>query len=165
MVNIADIPFKQIISFDQVGMTVLATDDKKYYLTEGTLAWRHNNPGNLKFGEFAKDFGSLGMGWEGHAVFSTYDDGAEAQKQLLFSREGKYYNKTIRQAVEVYAPLNDPNPIAKNNPPEYAKFIADAANVSVNTKLIELSERRRILLLAAMRTFEGYAPGIIREVV
>lgn len=163
-ISIKDIPFNKIITYNKEGMTVLANDGKYYYLTEGTLAWRHNNPGNLKYGEFAKDFGSIGMGWEGHAVFSTYDDGAQAQYQLLFSREGQYYNKTIEEAVSIYAPVSDPNPVAHNNPPEYAKYIADAANVSVNTKLIELSENRRNLLLKAMRQFEGYSPGVITEV-
>lgn len=161
---ITDIPFNKIISYNKEGMTILANDGKYYYLTGGTLAWRHNNPGNLKYGEFAKDFGSLGMGWEGHAVFSTYADGAEAQKQLLFSREGQYYNKTIQEAVSIYAPVDDPNPVAHNDPSQYAKYIANAANVSVTTKLIELSERRRDLLLEAMRHFEGYAPGVITEV-
>jgi len=162
--------YARIVSFDHDYMIVTnAADGLDYKLTKGTLAWRNNNPGNLKYGEFARDFGALGIGGGGHAVFATFADGAAAQKALLFSDEGNpktgtYYDLSIRDAIAKYAPVDDPNPIAKNDPPAYAAYVAEEAGVSVDTILKDLSDSQQDALLKAMRFFEGWKAGTIEAV-
>jgi hypothetical protein len=155
------ITYKSIIKVSQPELIVEATDGHQYKLTGGTLAWKNNNPGNLKYGDFARNFGAIGPGWEGHAVFPDFETGAIAQQELLFSDEGSYYKLTILEAISKYAPLDDPNPIAHNNPPEYATYVADHVGVSLNTVLNDLNTEQQHALLRAMCDFEGYQVGEI----
>jgi hypothetical protein len=156
-----NIKLEHIIEVER-GFTIAeATDGKRYKLSGGTLAWRNNNPGNLKFGDFARNFGALGPGWENHAIFPDIETGNIARQQLLFSDEGFYYNLSIKDAISKYAPIDDPNPIAKNNPTEYAKFVANHTGVGVNTVLHTLNETQQNLLLNAMGKFEGFKEGSV----
>lgn len=156
-----NIVLKRVIEVDRTFTIADATDGNQYKLSGGTLAWRNNNPGNLKYHEFAKDFGALGPGWENHAIFPDYATGAMAQEQLLFSDEGDYYKLSIKDAIAKYAPIDDPNPIAHNNPTEYAKYVADNTGVPVDTILSTLNKTQKTLLLKAMRMFEDYKEGTI----
>lgn len=156
-----NIKLTHIIEVEKDFTIAEAADKNHYKISEGTLAWRNNNPGNLKYGEFAKDFGALGPGWENHAIFPDYETGNIARKQLLFSPEGNYFNLSIKDAIAKYAPIDDPNPIARNNPTEYATYVANHAGVSVNTILQSLNETQQNLLLEAMKTFEGFKEGSV----
>jgi hypothetical protein len=158
-----DIKIKKVVSVGPTWTIVHGEDNNEYRVMGGTLAWRNNNPGNIKYGEFARDFGALPKGWEGHAIFPTRGDGEDAMRALLFSREGNYYNLSIKDAIAKYAPLDDPNPAAHNDPSAYAKFVAEAADVSPDTILIELGPKHKEAVLAAMKKFEGYRTGVVEK--
>jgi hypothetical protein len=47
---------------------------------------RNKNPGNLKYGDFAKRYGAVGADKDGFAIFRTMEEGAAAQQGLLKSK-------------------------------------------------------------------------------
>lgn len=106
------------------GMTRVYEMEDGSWLTarDGTIAWRNNNPGNLKFGfrdsadtpanhlprskeealqSAQKNYkGVVGLDQWGSAVFESYEAGREAQKSLLLNRMG---NKTVDELVQSYS--------------------------------------------------------------
>jgi hypothetical protein len=151
--------YVQILSFNSESVTLLGNDRITYRRSGGTLAWRNLNPGNLKYGNFARSFGALGRGWGNHAIFPSYEAGAYAQEMLLFGNQSAYHNLSIIQAIARYAPSAD-----GNQPRRYANFVAERAGVSVNTVLSQLGPVHRQRMLDAMRTFEGFREGQITRV-
>jgi len=121
----------------------------------GTAAWRNNNPGNVKDGTFARELGSIGRDYIGHAVFPTVEHGEQAQYVLLFKDDGKYYNLTLADAIARYAPKGD----SFNNPKQYAKYISDRTDIPVDMKLKKIPLDKRIAMINIMQRFEGYKKG------
>lgn len=70
----------------------------------GTLGDRLNNPGNLKYGPFAKAHGATGAGPGGHAVFPDYETGRKALEALIASKGA---DQSIAEMGKWYA--EDPN--------------------------------------------------------
>lgn len=138
---------------------VLTTGNKKYRRQSGTVSWRCNNPGNLKYGKFTSALCAVGKDHIGHAVFPTYDFGKIAQYMLLFSQQSVYYKMTLTDAICRYAPTSD-----GNDPIKYASFLAHSIGITTETKLSSLSSSQRSDLIEAMKTFEGYKQGQIVEV-
>jgi hypothetical protein len=68
----------------------------------GSIAVTHNNPGNIKFGQFAQEFGATPgrQATDGgiFAVFPDVETGLAAQRRLLLSRN--YKNLTVNQAMK-----------------------------------------------------------------
>jgi hypothetical protein len=135
---------------------------KKIQRSGGTVSWRCNNPGNLKYGDFAKQHGAVGAGPGDHAVFPTYIDGGFAHYNLLFRNDSRYIMRSIADAMAIYAPVNDPN--AKNDPVAYSNFLARKLGVHPSTKLVELSDVQRWSILIAMQAYEGYKIGTTKVV-
>jgi hypothetical protein len=130
----------------------------------GTISWRYHNPGNLKWGDFAASQGAIGAGWGGHAVFPNYASGMNAKGNLLFSPTSPYYNLTLLQAMNRYAPANDKGkgvPKGGNQPNVYANYISNTAKISIHQRLSDLEPNERLSMIYAMNTFEGFKPGSI----
>ena len=113
----------------------------------------------MKFGPFTEGLGAVGSDYIGHAVFPTYDFGKQAHYMLLFSDTSKYYNLSLQEAIDRYAPTSD-----GNEPEVYAKYLADTVGINKNTKMCELKDGQRSDLLECMKIFEGYKKGNILEV-
>ena len=154
--------YVDILSFNGESVTLQGSDGLAYRRSGGTLAWRNLNPGNLKYGNFARMYGALGKGWGGHAIFPTFEVGNHAMEMLLFGGSTVYANMSIHDAIHRYAPSNDPR--ARNYPNTYARYVAEHTGVSVNTILSHLGPDHRQRMLAAMRTFEGFREGRITRV-
>ncbi len=135
-------------------IVVLKTDGHRYRRYNGTLAWRNNNPGNLKYGKFAKSTNSIGPGQGNHAVYASMEDGKRAMWELLFTDVRDYHNKTIIRVISKYAPASD-----KNRPKVYAAYVAAHAEVPVTTKLNEMTIFQQQKMVEAMMVFEGYKEG------
>ena len=93
---------------------------------EGSLSFRNNNPGNLRF---AAQYGAH-SGNNGFAVFDTYQDGWRAlihQIEIAASGRSKVYapEMTLYQFFSVYAPASD-----RNNSRLYAEKVAHHMEVS-----------------------------------
>jgi hypothetical protein len=147
----------KIIGYGNGWLTVQLSDGTKQKRSKGTLAWRNNNPGNLKWGEFAKDNGAIGPGGGGHAVFPDYKTGRLAQKKLLFTNIRGYNTKSIQEAIAIYAPSSD----KANKPKQYARYIASQLQVSLNTKLNELSDNKKEKMIDAIQAYEGFKKGTV----
>jgi len=125
----------------------------------GTIAWRNNNPGNLKEGPFSRQHGSVGKDYIGHAVFPTYNIGKNAAFSLLFSGNSVYNNLSIEAAMKRYAPTSD-----GNNPNSYANVLARAVNKPKTTRLSQLTSAQKETFLRTLFRFEGYSVGkVTRE--
>lgn len=73
----------------------------------GSLAWRANNPGNLRDAE--TKIGSVPGAVGSFAVFATLDEGRAAQRDLYLSRYG---NQKVRDAIEKLTPSSENNTAA-----------------------------------------------------
>lgn len=151
----------KVLDYGNGWITVLMNDGHTYRRTGGTLSWRYNNPGNIKYGSYARSKGSVGRGWGGqggHAVFPTYQIGKKAKKDLLFTPIRKYYNYTLLDAISLYAPSNDPN--ANNKPHIYARYIMKRTpGVTLSTRLKDFTLEQQEAMLYAMEKFEGFKIG------
>lgn len=151
--------FVKVIGHGPGWLIVEMDDDNQYRYEKGTLAWRNRNPGNVKFGDFAKRHGAIGVGYNDMAVFPTVEHGKKAMRELLFGAGSRYLPLTIKKMVSVYAPDYD-----DNDPDAYCEFICRHARLS-NLKLMSsLNTEERERLLKAMQTFEGSKPGTITKV-
>lgn len=149
--------YSKILKFGPGFIDILMETGYKVRYSGGTLAWRHNNPGNLKFGNFAKKYGSIGVGGGGHAVFPTYEVGKKAMIALLFSECGSYEKLTVSRAIARYAPVSDRK--ARNQPAKYAAWVAKKTGISVSTVLNTMSEEQRSDFVDAMIIYEGFKEG------
>ena len=53
----------------------------------GSRSWRNNNPGNLKYNDWAIKMGAIGQDDQGFAIFPTMDIGTRAAKALMKSEQ------------------------------------------------------------------------------
>jgi hypothetical protein len=70
----------------------------------GSLAWRANNPGNLR--DASSKIGTVSGAVGTFAVFATLDDGRAAQRSLYLSRYGEM---KVRDAVNKLTPPSENN--------------------------------------------------------
>jgi hypothetical protein len=148
----------RVLIADQ-GMIVCEMEDGSVLKRhEGTVAWRCNNPGNLKDGPFSRSCGSIGKDYGGHAVFPNLDVGNYAHNELLFGNDSRYRNLTLIDALKRYAPESD-----GNNPWSYQRYITNKTGVQSNRLLRSLTPDERQGMLACMRLFEGYKEGIVSK--
>lgn len=124
----------------------------------GTRAWRNNNEGNIRYGSFAKKMGAIGKDGDGFAIFPSQEHGRKAKESLLFDSDAvimgkKYKDRTIDDAISTYAPSSE------NDTARYQKIVRDAAGVSGNTQMKDLTPEQRQRVLAAMKRHEGWKEG------
>lgn len=146
----------------------------------GTVSWRNNNPGNLKFvyansadttvrTTRTKDEalaaaqnryeGVVALDQWGNAVFETEATGRAAKAQLLRSSHG---DKTIAEMLKGYA-IDDYS--GKANTDAYARSVyaeGDRQGVDLrNQKINELNSQEFEALLDGMKKVEGFREGTV----
>jgi hypothetical protein len=99
----------------------------------GSISWRQNNPGNLRWSPFEE--GNI----TNFSVFSTYEKGFEAllhQLRIAATGGSKVYrpDMTLLRFFEIYAPSSD-----NNSPEKYAAFVAKQLGVTVTTPIKNLA--------------------------
>ena len=121
----------------------------------GTLAWRNNNPGNLRLRRYWKNWGALGRAF-GFATFPTAEDGFSALKKYIDKYGFQKKKHTIASFMSDYAPKQD-----ANNPASYAAKIASSLNVSVDDNMSNFAgdEEALELFAKAIRKVEGWRRG------
>ena len=132
-------------------LTFLRNDTIICIRENGTLPWRNNNPGAIKYGAFAKKYGAIGKGNRGFAVFPTREVGIHALKALLQS--DSYKDLSISAAMEIFAPRHE------NNTDSYKRHITKLTGVSVTKKLRDLSRAEFERVVAAIIKLEGSVTG------
>jgi len=160
----------------------LASGDEEVR-TGGTVAWRNNNPGNLKFiyngsadktaktsrskekalADAQKRYkGVIALDQWGNAIFESMEAGAAAKAQLLKKSFG---NKTYQQMLRKYA-VDDYS--GKTNYAGYEKIIAKNAKsrgVNLEGKTInQMTEAEFNALAIGMIEAEGVKSGKIERV-
>ena len=117
----------------------------------GTLAWRNNNPGNIRPGQFTDSHGAIGKGW-GFAVFPNEATGMAAIVALLKTQT--YQSLTLKGAIFKYAPPSD-----NNNSDAYVGFIKKQTGLDPNRLMSSLSDSELEAMAGAIRTVEGWKAG------
>jgi hypothetical protein len=116
----------------------------------GNINWRNNNPGNIRYGDFAIQMGAVGQNG-GFAVFPTMEMGEKAQDVLL---KGKNYaNLSARQAIARWAPSSE------NNPDAYAKSVASQTGLDLNKRYVDMTPDEQKKFRMAMMKVEGGKAG------
>jgi hypothetical protein len=89
---------------------------------------RNNNPGNLRYGEFAQRMGATGQDDKGFAVFSDMKTGSNAGLELLKSYMRRGYD-TIEKIISRWAPANE------NDTGAYIAAVSKSLGVGSKQKL------------------------------
>ena len=127
-----------------------AADGSRVLRLGGPRSWRNNNPGNMRFTEFARDQGAIGTAGK-FAVFPSVEIGRPALFLLL--RETKYLNLSISKAISRYAPPEE------NDTDNYERLIAKLTGLDVTRKLSDLNATEFLKVVSAIEKIEGYTAG------
>jgi hypothetical protein len=128
-----------------------AADGSRTIKSNGTSAWRNNNPGNLRKGKYSRDNSCIGYSG-GFAVFPTPERGAIALADLL---KNGYKNSSLQSMIKHYAPPKDKNKTAK-----YLKFILSKLGIEdPKTMIRDLNPKQFDALIKAIENFEGWKEG------
>jgi len=128
-------------------LTYTNPDGSTTTLTGGSMAWRNNNPGNLRSGD-----GSIGSN-NGFAVFPDISSGNNALNSLL--QTPAYQALSVNGVIARYAPASE------NDTSAYQTTVATALGISGTTPLSLLSASQMQTLQGAIRKQEGYNAGTI----
>jgi hypothetical protein len=174
------------------GFVVVQMTDGRVERRTGTANMRHNNPGNIEYGEFALSMGAVPFpkhilemreqmvkdktlfesknSFARFAVFPDYETGRKAKEKLIFEQKeskhklGAYGELTLDKAIEKYAPPNE-NPTAI-----YIKTIRQQLNktglsdeMMNRMKMKEYTEEQRKIVLNVMEEVEGGRNRILQR--
>lgn len=128
-----------------------ADDGSGFIRTGGSRTWRNMNPGAIRNGEFAREYGSCGSAG-GFAVFPTEEHGMRALLGLL--RSDKYAPLTIAAAIYKYAPPRD-----NNNTRDYQRKMLQITGISLKKRMCQLTAADLERVALAIRTIEGWKSG------
>jgi len=121
----------------------------------GSLAWRNNNPGNIRPGNFTQSHGAFpGKSNHNFGIFPSYAQGFAAISALL--RTPNYQSKTILKAMETYAPAAD-----KNDPVAYSNSVHKMTGLETSLTVSSLSDGELGRMASAIQRVEGYIVGKI----
>ncbi|KQV45347.1 MULTISPECIES: LysM peptidoglycan-binding domain-containing protein [unclassified Duganella] len=149
---------------DTLTVDYVAGDGSHLLRSGGTVAWRFNNPGNLRPGKKGVlIYGAIGIGDtktnKSFLIFSSYEEGRKQKKALLRSR---YNDRTIYtmltgiddgkgKLIYGYAPKTD-----SNDPEKYATVISKHTGLPTTTKLSSMTDAQLESMMDAMEKHEGF---------
>lgn len=152
----------ETLTVDYVG------DDGTHLLrTGGTIAWRFNNPGNIRPPRKGKQLimGAIGIGKTkknaSFLIFKSYAEGRLQKKQLL---RRAYNDRTIYTMLTGIPNPDEPGTLMKgyapatddNDPLRYANAISKHTGLPITTRLSDISDAKLEEVLDAMEKFEGF---------
>jgi len=174
----SDQKITRVISSVGTTRTLEMDDGSVVVRSGGTVSWRNNNPGNLKF-EFAGSAdttvhntrtreealqsaqdtyrGVVGLDQWGNAVFENYEAGRAAKIQLL---ERRFGNDTVEQMLPSYSKADYSG--QTHHREQAASIFAEGTRQGVdlrNKTVSQMSEREREVLADGIRRFEGWREG------
>ncbi|MEW6775283.1 MAG: hypothetical protein AB1405_03265 [Bdellovibrionota bacterium] len=127
-------------------------EGRREWRSGGSRAWRNNNPGNIRGGQFAEAHGAVGSAG-GFAVFPDYATGREAVKSLLGTPN--YQNLTVNEAIGRYAPPSE------NDTGRYQQLIEQFTGLPGNTPMNTLTEEQLERVADAIERIEGWKEGTV----
>ena len=146
---------------DIIEIKFQSTDKSTVYITKTGIrikrgdtistAWKNNNPGNIRATSSMQWLGAIGQS-NGWCVFASEQDGINAMKKLLTSKNYNYL--TLRGAIYKWAPAED-----NNSPERYTQFVSKSASISPDKPMNEITDYELENMVRAMQKFEGWIPG------
>ncbi|MGA4191064.1 hypothetical protein ACI2UG_04360 [Ralstonia nicotianae] len=118
----------------------------------GAATRRATNPGNIRYGDFARRYGAIGQDGSGFAVFPDAATGTAAMQALLRSYGERGLN-TVGGVVGRWAPPSE------NDTSSYAKAVAKRLGVGVDAKMDMRNPAVIEALGREMAKQEGNAPA------
>ncbi len=116
----------------------------------GTIAWRNNNPGCIRYSQHAVQLGATGTA-SGFAIFPDEKTGIRAIESLL--RSDGYINLTIGAAITKYAPPHE------NDTSNYIARVSKMTGLSAKLRIRDLNDEQMLRVVDAIRTIEGWRVG------
>lgn len=143
-------------AFGRSGVTYYVNDDGSMTRAEGgTINLRNNNPGNIRYGDYAKSMGAIGES-NGFAIFPDMTTGTNAQTTLLKSdgyqnapAAGGYPEGSVGAAIYRWAPPNE------NDSGSYVRSVERKMGVSADTPMKDLTSTQLENMRQAMANHEG----------
>ena len=129
----------------------IAKNGTKIKRIGGTVAWRNNNPGNIRKSKFAYANGAVGE-TDKWAVFPDEETGLRAITKLL--RTKNYSNLSVKEAIHRWAPFSD-----GNNPENYSRRVSNMTGLAADARLNTLSDNDLMKIARAIQTVEGWGVG------
>ncbi len=168
-------PITRVVSAGGGWVTVVDSSGATVTRT-GARNWRNNNPGNLAAGyKGGAAQGVVGHDKYGDPVFATFEQGQEAQRQLLFgvnpTAKNKYWTYTLQEAFTNHylgsaGNYTEAATGQTGQPEAYIKAILAAVpGITRNTVLGTLTREQQNQLMAASAKQEGYKAGTITVVI
>jgi hypothetical protein len=113
-------------------------------LAGASRSFRNNNPGNLKFGNFAQAQGAIGKDANGFAIFPDIDTGTTAQRNLWSTT---YADRPVGDVVRKAW-------VTPGGGQNYTQKLG----IDPNQTFAQLEPQQQQGLLEAQKKFEGYYP-------
>lgn len=135
------------------------TNGKRYIIFEdevrsdGTIAWRARNPGNIRSGEKYGAYPGKKANTKSVGSFAVFPDEATGFEAIKLVLKG-YSALTVLATMKKYAPESD-----GNDPVSYAKKVAKEMDVSIETKVGSLDDGQLETFAEAIKTVEGWKEG------
>lgn len=157
-VNAADIvAMRSTYKGDTTTVKFIPKGDNVYYHVGGSLAWRTNNPGNLRADNDA--IGTYINGNGRYAIFPSYEVGLKAMQKLI---KRKWKNCTIevmikgdeKKDIDGYAPESD-----GNDTEAYISYLVRKTGMKRNTVINDMSSRQFKKYVETMIKHEGFRKG------
>lgn len=140
-----DVPTKSNLSAEEADEKVQQLTSNKHALKN----MRNNNPGNIRYGDWAKNHGAIGKDKDGFAVFPDKDMGSRAMDTLLKRYIEKDGRKTVRSIVSKYAPPSE------NDTESYIARVSKKLGVKDNDSLDSKNPKLMAELAKQMTRIEG----------
>ena len=145
-----DVPTVQDVTKTHNGLCYTFTNGATIERSGGSIAWRNNNPGCIRYTKNSIGMGAIGTA-NGFAVFPDEKTGMDAIHSLLLSES--YRDLSIERAIHRYAPPHE------NNTEHYIQTLCGIVGVSRNTKLCNLNDKQLAHVVNTIRTIEGWIVG------
>lgn len=115
---------------------------------------RNNNPGNIRYGAWAKQHGAVGADDKGFAIFPNMQVGFAASNALL-ANYGKRGTNTVAEIIGKWAPKNE------NNTAAYTAYVAKSMGVNQNQPLNMNDPAVQTALSGHIAKYEGMPASMV----
>lgn len=139
------------VSYEDKTTIYITSDGQRIKRIGGSVAWRNNNPGNIRKSKIAYNNGAIGE-TDQWAVFPDEETGLNAIVKLLKSEN--YTNLSVEGAIHRWAPFSD-----GNNPDKYSENVSKMTGLASNAKINNLSDSDLKKIARAIQQIEGWIPG------
>ncbi|MBI5346012.1 MAG: hypothetical protein HZB76_02570 [Chlamydiae bacterium] len=160
-------PNRSVIYYDKDGNKMVRyLDSAAKNPPKGSKSWRHQNPGNVIHGSFAKSHGAIGFaGYPGSgnsskmayfAIFPDYDIGRKSFSILL--KTEKYFDLTLNEFPRRYTGVSADKPDTEEVK-VYRNNLRKISGFEMNRTIRTFEGQEYEKLLDTIQRCEGWYPG------